>query len=489
MVKLDNFVDAYLFVGRLVDENVISHVSMTNKAVMAYQDLEARQAKLKFTMTLIFILVTLMLLLVAIWAALTLAERIVEPVSRLVEAAERVRSGDLNARVDEDESDTEINILARAFNRMTDQLSTQRRDLINTNRLLDERRRFSETVLAGVNAGILAMDEKGIIQIANASAQKLLKQPLEALVGKRLADICPEMEVVRRVLRSKNVTNFEIPVDIDSVDPEVQSHWIVRMTADGQDDAVKGYVTTFDDLSPLIDAQRKAAWSDVARRVAHEIKNPLTPIQLSAERLRKRYSKQIHEDLETFEACTDTIIRHVDDIRHMVDEFSAFARMPIAAKHNENLVTLCQQAIVLFQQAHQDVQFIFERPENPVWYETDRQQVTQALTNILKNAYEALSIQTPNTGIVRLSIIDEDETVTLRVVDNGPGWPTELMNQLTDPYITTKNTGTGLGLAIVKKIVEDHQGRLVFKTLSPQGAQVDLIFPRMTNKEREKKNG
>ena len=482
LVKLDNMIDTYLFVGRMVDEKVLTHVSLTNKAVNAYADLETKQAKLKLTMTLIFVFVALMLLLVAMWAGLTLAERIVGPVSRLVQASERVRAGDLNTRVDEEKTDNEINTLARAFNKMTDQLGSQRRDLLNANRLLDERRRFSETVLAGVNAGILGMDAQGVIQVANSSAEKLLRQPADAMVGKKLADMCPEMEVIRRMLRSKAVRNIEMPIDVDHEDTEAQSHWIVRMTAEMQDDAVRGYVATFDDLSPLIDAQRKAAWADVARRVAHEIKNPLTPIQLSAERLRKRYSQQITDDVETFEACTSTIIRHVEDIRRMVDEFSAFARMPSATKQPENLVTLCQQVIVLFQQAHRDIHFIFERPDKSITLSVDRQQISQALTNVIKNAYESVQ---DKKGEVCLAVTEDEKEVHLVVSDNGIGWPAELLPRLTDPYVTTKATGTGLGLAIVAKIIEDHEGRLEFKNNSPSGAVVHLVLP----KTGETKNG
>lgn len=477
LVKLDNFLDAYLFVGRFVDENVLSHVIMTNKAVDTYSALERNQAKMKLTMTIIFVLVALILLLIAVWAGLTLADRIVGPVSRLIQASERVRAGDMNTRVEEENDDTEINLLARAFNRMIDQLSTQRRDLINANRQLDTRRRFTETVLGGVNAGIIAIDAKGIIQIANVSAEKLLHRPQDQIVGKKLAEVCPEIEKIRRVLRSKGGGSLETPIDVDSIS-SIQSHWIVRMTAEGTDDEAAGYVATFDDLSPLMDAQRKAAWADVARRVAHEIKNPLTPIQLSAERLKKRYSKQILQDIETFENCTDTIIRHVDDIRHMVDEFSAFARMPTASKRVENISILCQQALVLFQQAHRDVKFTFVPPETPVMLQVDRQQISQALTNIIKNAYEALRDAKIENGQVTLSVQEVNNSVVISLSDNGTGWPTELLPRLADPYVTTKVTGSGLGLAIVAKIVEDHEGRLEFKENVPQGATINLIFPK-----------
>ncbi len=488
-VKLDNYLDTYLFVGRFIDEKVLEHIASTNEAADAYEALSLRQSDLKFSMTVIFVLMALMLLLVAVWAGLTLAEKIVTPVSNLIDAAERVRAGDFNARVKEQGDESELIVLARAFNRMTDQLGTQRRDLIRANSLIDERRRFTEAVLAGVNAGVLGMDDKGVVQVANASAERLFGRDVSSIVGRKLSDLCPEMEKIRRVLRSKPGRSVEAPIDVVAND-NAASHWIVRMTAEGGGESdLRGYVATFDDLSPLIDAQRKAAWADVARRVAHEIKNPLTPIQLSAERLKKRYGKQIANDLETFENCTDTIIRHVDDIRHMVDEFSAFARMPHATRQRENMVTLCRQVLVLFQQAHRDADFIFDAPEDAVSLYVDRQQISQALTNLVKNAYEATQEKRQSDpefrGRIAIGLTECADTVTLQVADNGPGWPTELMPRLTDPYVTTKAQGNGLGLAIVAKIVEDHDARIEFLPRAETGgAVVRIIFQK-----GETKNG
>lgn len=476
LVKLDNYVDSYLFVGRFIDENVLTRITATDKAVNVYEKLKQKQKALKLNMTLIFVLVAVMLLLVAVWTSLTLAEKIVMPVSKLINAAERVRSGDLHARVDSVHGNSEITTLSRAFNRMTDQLSSQRSDLITANKQLDERRRFIETVLTGVNAGIIGMNSNGEIQIVNASAERLLGCAKEQVIGRKLSDAIPQMEKIRRMLRSKSGKSVEVPLDVKLTEQSQSSHWIVRMTVEGQEDEIRGYVVTFDDLSPLIDAQRKAAWSDVARRVAHEIKNPLTPIQLSAERLKRRYSKQITEDLETFEMCTDTIVRHVDDIRHMVDEFSSFARMPNANKRNENLVTICQHVLVLFQQGHRGVKFTFEKPDHPVSLSVDRQQISQALTNLVKNAYEA--VQEQNEGEIILTLQENETSVVLSIADNGPGWPADLLPRLTDPYVTTKATGTGLGLSIVVKIVEDHNGKLEFTDNTPKGALIRAIFPK-----------
>lgn len=477
LVKLDNYVDSYLFVGRFIDENVLTRITATDRAVSVYQRLVQKQKSLKFNMTLIFMLVAVMLLLVAVWTGLTLAEKIVLPISRLIGAAERVRAGDLHARVADGQGMSEISTLSRAFNRMTDQLSTQRGDLVNANRQLDERRRFIETVLGGVNAGILGMDSDGVIQIANASAERLLHGTMDEMIGKKLSEIIPEMEKIRRMLRSqKSGKSAEVPIEVRLSGHPHDSHWIVRMSVEGQENDIRGYVATFDDLTPLIEAQRKAAWSDVARRVAHEIKNPLTPIQLSAERLKRRYARMITEDRETFEMCTDTIIRHVDDIRHMVDEFSSFARMPNANRRAENMATICQHALVLFQQGHHRVTFDFVRPDHPVYLRVDRQQISQAIMNLVKNAYEA--VQDQEKGEITLTLSENETSVMLTVADNGPGWPAELLPRLTDPYVTTKATGTGLGLSIVVKIIEDHDGRLEFVDNIPNGAMIRAIFPK-----------
>ena len=480
LVKLDNFVDSYLFVGRFVDETVLNRISTTNKAVHEYKSLQERQSALKFNMTLIFALVVCMLLLVAVWTGLRLAERIVSPISRLIYAAELISEGDFEPRVQVEKNESEITTLAVAFNRMMDQLGTQRGELLEANNQLEERSRFIETVLSGVNAGIIGMSEKGLIQVMNASAERLLGIKADEGIGKKLAEICPEMEKVRRVLRSKQMPDIEMPIDIKTRGQETPSRWIIRMSVDELPGHARDYVATFDDLSPLIDAQRKAAWADVARRVAHEIKNPLTPIQLSAERLRRRYKNIIAEGDDVFDMCTETIIRQVDDIRRMVDEFNSFAKMPDTTKRKENMVTLCQQALVLFQQSHGEIEFNFLRPEHAIPLLVDRQQISQVLTNLLKNAVEAIQEYKNSDvkGVINLALIEADKNVILEVADNGPGWPQDLLPRLTDPYVTTKETGTGLGLAIVTKIIEDHQGVIELKNNIPQGAVIRLIFPK-----------
>ncbi len=477
LIKLDNYFDTYLFVGRLVDEKVLDHITATKNAVDEYSQLEKRQGRLKTAMTLIFLLVALLLLMVAIWAGLTLAERLVMPIMRLVGAAEKIRAGDLNVRVSEDTFENELTTLARAFNRMTDQLSNQRADLVQVNQQLDERRRFIETVLSGVNAGVMGIDHDGTIRIANASAQRLLQRSDTAMIGQTLASLSPEMETIRRALRRKQTGEIETQIAVTSLNAMQPPDWIVRMSIDYRDEMIKGYIATFDDISPLVEAQKKAAWSDVARRVAHEIKNPLTPIQLAAERLQRRYSPQITEGRETFDLCTETITRQVDDIRRMVDEFSEFARMPLVTKQSENMITICREVIVLFQQSHAAIQFTADYPEHPAIIMIDRQQIRQALINLVKNAVEALQDIEQQQPAIHVALIQTAQHVQVTVTDNGPGWPTDLLTQLLDPYITTKAHGTGLGLAIVAKIVDEHNGTLDLQSPETGGARIVMTLP------------
>jgi two-component system nitrogen regulation sensor histidine kinase NtrY len=477
LIRLDNYFDTYLFVGRLVDEQVLDHIVMTNTAVDEYSQLEKRQSQLKTAMTMIFLMIAVLLLFVAIWAGLTLAERLVLPIMRLVRASEQIREGDLNIRVEEDNFENELTTLARTFNSMTDQLANQRRDLVRVNQQLDERRRFIEAVLGGVNAGVIGLDTDGTIIIANESAQKLLQRQGEDLIGQKLSIICPEIEKIRRALRRKQTHEMESEVAIESLNAEEPPQWVIRMSADINSELIKGYVATFDDISALVEAQKKSAWADVARRVAHEIKNPLTPIQLSAERLKRRYGPQITEGKETFDLCTDTITRQVDDIRRMVDEFAAFARMPQVRKQRENLVTICQEVLVLFQHSHPHIQFNTDYTATSITVMADRQQLRQALINLIKNAVEALFDGKTAEPRITLRSYSADNQAMAEVIDNGPGWPQDLLPQLMTPYVTTKEHGTGLGLSIVAKILEDHNGKMELKSNEPHGAVVVIKLP------------
>jgi two-component system nitrogen regulation sensor histidine kinase NtrY len=485
LLRLDNFVDTYLFVGRPVEPKVLAHMATTQKAVSEYKQLEGKRFGLQVTIGLIFIVVALLLLLAAVWFGLNFATRLTRPIGDLIGAADRVRGGDLSARVSEvtRESDDELELLGRAFNRMTSQLEAQRSDLIDANRQLDFRRRFSEAVLSGVSAGVIGLDPAGRINLMNASAASFFGIDDPSLLnGQPLAAFAPEIQQLLDQL-PRGVQLKDGQVEIRRPNHPLRTI-LVRVSSELVGTETKGYVVTFDDVSDLLSAQRKAAWADVARRIAHEIKNPLTPIQLSAERLRRKYAKEIVTDPEVFLTCTDTIVRHVEDIGRMVDEFSAFARMPSPVIKEHELKEICRQTQFLQSSGRGDITYTQDLPFEPCLAECDARQIAQALTNLLKNAAEAIDARNPPLegrlpqGKIHLQLSGDDNSVTLAVADNGKGLPVEERYSLTEPYVTTRQKGTGLGLAIVKKIMEDHHGRLELGDRPGGGAVVTLIWPQ-----------
>ncbi len=398
------------------------------------------------------------------------------PISHLIAAAERVRAGNLAARVPVGQGDEEFASLSRAFNRMTHQLETQRAELVEANRQLDQRRRFTETVLEGVSAGVIGLDHDGRINLPNRSASLLLGSDLDQLIGEPLAEAVPEMAplIAAAARRPDRLAQSELRL----VRGGRTSTLLVRIAAEAAEGDAKGFIVTFDDVTELLSAQRKAAWADVARRIAHEIKNPLTPIQLSAERLKRKYLKEIGNDPETFTTCTDTIIRHVGDIGRMVDEFSSFARMPAPVFRDVDLSELVRQAAFLQRTATPDIAIELDLPPAPLRLSCDSRQVSQAVINLLKNAAESIQARDGDAppGRIILRGKREEGLVELAVEDNGRGLPQDGRERLTEPYVTTRAKGTGLGLAIVKKIMEDHNGELVLEDREGGGARVVLVF-------------
>jgi two-component system nitrogen regulation sensor histidine kinase NtrY len=477
-----------LLIGRPVDPSVIDHMRRTELAFQQYDQLDRNRGSLQITFVLIFAIAALLLLLASVLVGMVIANQLARPISRLIRAAERVRAGDLSTRVEEGKSDDELASLARAFNRMTNQLSAQRGELMEAYRQIDERRRFTETVLSGVSAGVVGLDAEMRINLPNRSASDLLGVDLDAAIGLPLANLAPELAPLLAAAREQpeRSQTAEIPIG----PPSHRRTLIARIGAEQQGGRVGGYVLTFDDITELLSAQRKAAWADVARRIAHEIKNPLTPIQLSAERLKRRYLKQITDDPDTFRACTDTIVRQVGDIGRMVDEFSAFARMPQPVMKPEDLAQVAREALVLQQSAHHEISYATDLAPLPDRVPCDRRLLGQALTNLLQNASDAIAAraaaeaeagQPPAspTGHIRIILRVEGEQVTLAVEDDGAGLPDgEERGRLTEPYVTHKAKGTGLGLAIVKKIMEDHGGRLLLEDRPDgPGARAVLILP------------
>lgn len=478
LVQLQGFLgETYLYVGRFVDPKVIGHMEQTSAAVAEYEQLEGRRAGLERAFSLIFAIIALLLLLAAVWVGLTMARTLANPIARLIDAAEKVRSGDLNARVAEDAAD-EIGTLARAFNRMTGQLQEQRRELVDANRELDERSRFTETVLAGVSAGVIGLDRDGLVHLPNRSACEMLGIDPEHSIGQPLAEVAPEMNEALDECRRRPDRLFQQEIKLSRAGASART-LLVRVAAEQLAGETIGFVATFDDITELMSAQRKAAWADVARRIAHEIKNPLTPIQLSAERLKRKYLKEIQSDPETYSKLIETIVRQVGDIGRMVDEFSSFARMPAPQMKPDDLAEICRHAVFLQRTGYPDVTFEAELPPGKAAQVCDGRLIGQALTNLLKNAVEAIQGREGTDlpmGRVHLRLMDDNGHWVVEVTDNGKGLPVENRERLTEPYMTTRAKGTGLGLAIVKKIMEDHGGDLSLEDAPGGGARVGLIF-------------
>ena len=480
LLRLDRFIDSFLYVERRIEPNVLSQINAAQNAILEYRKLQSRSNRIQLEITIIFLIVALLMLMAAVWLGILFAKYLVTPIAALIDVTERVRAGDLSARVEEGGTEDELATLSRAFNRMTSQLSSQRHDLIEVNQQLDLRRQFTEAVLSGVSAGVVGLDVAGRVTIGNISAAQFLGLEAGGLAGRYLSDFIPELNELLDSMTARGARFIQTQIDVRNPGG-IERNFLLRISAEVSDDIIRGYVATFDDLTELMTAQRKAAWADVARRIAHEIKNPLTPIQLSAERLKRKYSRQIQSDLEIFEACTDTIIRHVGDIGRMVDEFSAFARMPTPVMKPENLSELARKMKFARAEAYPGVDFTFEAPDEPVIANCDGRLIGQALTNLLQNAIEAIEGRDRPSdlprGELRLIISESKGEATICVEDNGRGLPVEERERLTEPYVTTRAKGTGLGLAIVKKIMEDHGGRLDLGDRAGGGTRVCLTLP------------
>jgi two-component system nitrogen regulation sensor histidine kinase NtrY len=460
VVLLNAMPPLLLLIDRPVDPQILAHMARTEEAVAEYQRLDESRSGLQVTFILIFGLLAMLVLFAAVLIGLVMANQIVRPVGQLIRAAERVRAGDLAVRVAETETEDEVAGLSRAFNRMTGQLAAQRSELMNAYSQIDERRRFTETVLSGVSAGVIGLDAKGLIELPNHAASELLERELLGAIGAPLAQIVPEFAALIALALSgpERVSMAEVQIGPASR----RRTLIVRIGADRTASRTSGFVVTFDDITELQSAQRKAAWADVARRIAHEIKNPLTPIQLAAERLKKKFAREITSDPETFALCADTIVRHVGDIGRMVDEFSAFARMPQPVIRPEDIGRVGREALVLQQAARPQISWSVDIPPSGPVAPCDRRLIGQALTNLLQNAADAVAAR-EGASSISLKVIADNDSVHVAVADDGVGLPQTDRERLTEPYVTHKPKGTGLGLAIVKKVMEDHQGTVVLE--------------------------
>ncbi len=490
LVYLGGFDGSFLIVGRLIDPNILKHIERAKQAVALYTDLEGQRSGFVLTFAMIYAIVALMILVASVWVGLTFSNNLTVPIGNLIAAAEKVREGNLDTRVLSNQAEDEIGRLSRTFNLMTGDLQRQQQELLSTNSQLDERTRFIEAVLGGVTAGVIGLDSEGVINLPNRSASAFFAEQFDDLRGKSISVVMPEISEFVEEAKARPLRPIEKHIPYVQANG-IQRTLLLRTVAElGDDFEIIGFVVTFDDITELVSAQRKAAWSDVARRIAHEIKNPLTPIQLSAERLKRKYLKEIDSDKKTFELCIDTIIRHVTDIGTMVNEFSSFARMPVPRMKDTDLNKLAREAIFLQDSSHPKIKFITKLPDEEIILSCDPEQINRALTNLLLNAAESIEgklEENPSlkeergASIICLMVSVIDDRVTLTIQDTGKGLPSGDREKLTEPYVTNRIKGTGLGLAIVKKIMEDHGGHLVLEDNMDQtgnviGAQVNLVF-------------
>lgn len=471
------FDDTFLVATRWINPAVLDHLDRTRAAFREYYQLRSERNTVRVVFTLFFVLMTVVVLAAAMWAGLNLASRIVKPLGALVQATHRVREGDLTVRVEPMDED-EIGALTMAFNRMTAELSASHDELETKNKELNRRRRGMEAVLTGVTAGVMLVDNRGVVRLANKTARDVL----DVKTGQRLGNFNEELHHLVDQFAQQGGDMLQQQVKIDH---EGQNRTLlVRLVpSDVTAEGMQSVVVTFDDITTLLSAQRVAAWAEVARRIAHEIKNPLTPIQLSAERLKRRYKEQITHDVDTFTELTDVIVRQVEDMRRMVNEFSDFARMPTPVFAPENIQKLVNEVLLLHRTARADIQFDVVMPKAPISLNCDRGQIRQVLTNLIENAAQAIEEQKrdENTPEGRINVVvkkTQRGKITITVVDNGPGLPSDIETEkLFDPYVTTKKKGTGLGLAIVRKVVDEHGGAIKLVKLEGRGTKAELDLP------------
>src|SRR6202162_5864741 len=482
VVRLRAFNDTFLYVARLLDPRVVAQLRQTEASVAEYAEIESRRLGIQVNFALMFAVIALTILMASVLIGLNFANWLVAPIRRLMDAANTVSTGDLHVQVPVHRSEGDLAQLGETFNKMTQELRSQRDELVNASDLIDSRRRFIEAVLSSASAGIIGVDASGSVGILNRSAEKLIGHAESETLGHPLSDVLPELDDMMKTARegTQRLVQGQITILRDGHERNLSVRVRAQQTSQSRD----SYIITLDDITELVSAQRPSAWADVARRIAHEIKNPLTPIQLSAERIRRKFGKVITEDKAIFEQCTDTIVRQVDDIRRMVDEFSRFARMPKPVIEGEDVADTVRQAVFLMRVGHPDVDIEADVKEEPLRAKFDRRLISQALTNIIKNAAEAIEAvpaEELKRGRIDVIAAREKDDIVIDVIDNGIGLPKVSRARLLEPYVTTREKGTGLGLAIVGRVLEDHGGRIELNDASDirpgaRGAWMRLRF-------------
>jgi two-component system, NtrC family, nitrogen regulation sensor histidine kinase NtrY len=482
VIRLRAFNDTFLYVARLLDPRVISQLKQTEASVAEYAQIESRRLGIQVAFALMFAVIALTILMASVLIGLNFANWLVAPIRNLMSAANVVSTGDLHVQVPVHKSEGDLAQLGETFNKMTQELRTQRDELVNASELIDSRRRFIEAVLSSASAGIIGVDASGSVGILNRSAEKLIGHAESETLDHPLSDVLPELDDMMKTARdgTQRLVQGQITITRDGLERNLS----VRISAEQTSQSRDSYIITLDDITELVSAQRTSAWGDVARRIAHEIKNPLTPIQLSAERIRRKFGKVITQDKNIFEQCTDTIVRQVDDIRRMVDEFARFARMPKPVMEGEDVADTVRQAVFLMRVGHPELDIEADIKDDPMRAQFDRRLISQALTNIIKNATEAIEQVPPGElekGRIDVIAQRENDDILIDVIDNGIGLPKVARARLLEPYVTTRAKGTGLGLAIVGRVLEDHGGRIELKDASDfrpgqRGAWMRLRF-------------
>ena len=475
--------ELFLYAARPIDPFAVEFPAQAAGLIGLYESYEQHRNNIQIAFATMYVLIALIMVLSATWLGLSFATRLVTPIRRLISATDQVSTGNLYVQVPVNAAEGDLAHLGETFNKMTSELRLQQNRLIAASTLIDERRVFTEAVLSGVPAGVIGIDAQGRITVFNASAAKLLEgsseQAVDQLVGEPFETIIPELAPVMADARESRSRMIQSQITLRRQGPE--RIYNIRVTSEASTAGAQNFVVTLDDITELVSAQRTSAWADVARRIAHEIKNPLTPIQLSAERLKRKYGRVITQDRDIFDQCTDTIVRQVEDIKRMVDEFSSFARMPKPRLQEDDLSACIRQVLFLMRVGHPEVAMVEHLPDKVVMARFDRRLLSQALTNIVKNATEGIAAAQERGEAPQIDVslsVDEADIVSIDVVDNGKGFPQESRQKLLEPYVTTRSEGTGLGLPIVAKILEDHGGGIeLLDAPGGQGARVRLWFP------------
>ncbi len=489
VLKLPALGGRVLYVAREVDPQAVDFPPIAEAGVAIYNALEQKKAGVQIAFALMFALIALIVLLSAVWFGLNFANRLVAPVRRLIHATDQVATGNFYVQVPVRSGEGDLAHLGETFNKMTAELRQQHNSLLEASDLIDRRRRFTEAVLSGVSAGVIGVDGEGTVTLVNPSTEALLKADQDSLVGCSLTDVFPEVAPLLDEAKQTRQRLFQRQIQITRQGRERTLN--VRVASEPHRNEERDLVITLDDITDLVTAQRTSAWADVARRIAHEIKNPLTPIQLSAERIRRKYGKVITTDREVFDQCTATIVRQVDDIKRMVDEFSSFARMPKPTMGEDDIAETVRQVVFMMRIAHPEIEFVETVPGGPVVLAFDRRLLSQALTNIVKNATEAIAaVPEAERGASRIDVSlteGADGFLTLDVTDTGKGFPVEGRQRLLEPYMTTREGGTGLGLPIVSKILEEHGGGMeLLDNPAGRGGRVRMRIPRAAAENTER---